>query len=86
MLRICLCLLLAVASTSVAAREVKLSAPGGESCDEQAHGKQAERSGVAAPVPSARETKVKPSVHSDAGPAGRLQSPRWHSFLPGMFR
>jgi hypothetical protein len=24
---------------------------------------------------------------SDAsGPASRLQAPRWHSFLPGMFR
>ncbi|MEG3191978.1 hypothetical protein [Lysobacter sp. D1-1-M9] len=86
MLRICLCLLLAVASTSVTAREVKLSAPGGESCDDQVHGKQADRNAAAASAPSARETKVKPSVHSDAGPAGRMQSPRWHSFLPGMFR
>ena len=30
---------------------------------------------------------ARPSVHSDAGSsAGRMQSPRWHSFLPGMFR
>ena len=85
MLRIALCLLFAVASATVAAREVKMSSPGSGACpDKQAAEKDVARRSARSAVP-ARETKVKPSVHSDV-PSGRLQSPRWHSFLPGMFR
>ncbi|KRD77295.1 hypothetical protein [Lysobacter sp. Root983] len=86
MLRICFCLLIALASASVAAREVKLSA--NESCPESASQKKdtvrANNRAVVAPTRAA-DTKAKPTVHSDAN-NGRLQSPRWHSFLPGMFR
>lgn len=86
MLRICFCLLIALASASVAAREVKLSA--NESCPESTSQKKdavrATNRATAAPTRAA-DTKAKPTVHSDAN-NGRLQSPRWHSFLPGMFR
>lgn len=81
--RICLCLLIALASATVAAREVKLSSANGGSCpDTIAGSKEPARSSARATAP-ARETKAKPSVHSDTG---NRQSPRWHSFLPGMFR
>lgn len=30
--------------------------------------------------------RSKPTVHGDVGDSNRLQSPRWHSFLPGMIR
>jgi len=86
MLRTCLCLLIALASASVAAREVKLSCPnGGNSGDRDVVVvRSPARSTAVTPV---RETKpAKPSVHSDAESGGRLQSPRWHSFLPGMIR
>ncbi|MFZ5656068.1 MAG: hypothetical protein ACOY37_03235 [Pseudomonadota bacterium] len=87
MRRICLCLLIAFASAGVGAREVKLSSPDGGSCAEadasprpakQKIGPAARASGPA------RETRTRPSLHSDSDPtSGR---PRWHSFLPGMFR
>ena len=38
--------------------------------------------------PAATPVQGKPSVRGAdaAGTANRLQAPRWHSFLPGMFR
>lgn len=87
MFRICLpllmFLLIAFSSASATAREFRLSGPGGESCPESIKDAAEPTRRKSAPV---RETKAKPSVHSDAGTSGRLQSPRWHSFLPGMFR
>lgn len=85
MLRICFCLLIALASASVAAREVKLSP--NESCPESASQKKdtVRASNRPAVAPTRTDPKAKPTVHSDAN-NGRLQSPRWHSFLPGMFR
>lgn len=85
MYRIALCLLIALASATVAAREVKLSAANGGSCPEAATEKSPNRAlnrGTAAP---ARESKAsKPSVHSDVGNPRSVN--RWNSFLPGMFR
>lgn len=91
MLRICLCLLFLSASLAVAqasAREVNKLSPN-DACSTSGAAKPAPapgqaRSGGAAP--GARDTKAKPSVHSDSDPGNRLQSPRWHNFLPGMFR
>ena len=37
--------------------------------------------------PAAAPVRTKPTVRgSDAASGSRLQAPRWHSFLPGMFR
>jgi len=85
MLRLCLCLVFVLLSAGAAAREVKMSSPNGGGCSEQAvaTAKKAPASATPAAGPAA-ETRIKPSVHSDA--PGRLSSPRWHSFLPGMFR
>lgn len=84
MLRICLCLLIALASASVAAREVKLSP--NESCPETASQKKdTVRPPTRGTAPVRGDAKSKPTVHSDEN-NGRLQSPRWHNFLPGMFR
>ena len=83
MLRTSLLLLLAMASATVAARDVKHADANG-ACSSQAE----ERATTAESprYPSAtKPTKPRPSVHGDA-PASRMQSPRWHSFLPGMFR
>jgi hypothetical protein len=85
MFRICLCLLIVVASSTSAAREIKLSSANSGSCPESiALEREAARTQPRATAP-AREAKAKPSVHSDAA-SSRMQSPRWHSFLPGMFR
>ncbi|GAA5070194.1 hypothetical protein [Lysobacter panacisoli] len=86
MFRICLCLLIVVASSTVAAREIKLSSANSGSCPEAASlARENTRATPRATAP-AREVKARPSVHSDAGTSSRMQSPRWHSFLPGMFR
>lgn len=89
--RLCLPLMCAVvvASASAGAREVKHSTPGSGACDHVADDSAARKPSsapAAADVRPAREGKARPSVHSDAPASGRLQSPRWHSFLPGMFR
>jgi hypothetical protein len=86
MFRICLFLLIAVASAGAAARDVKLSSANGGSCpDSIADDREPARASVRKSSP-ARETKAKPTVSGDAVGNGRLQSPRWNSFLPGMFR
>lgn len=83
MLRICLCLLIALASAGVAARDIKLSSANGGSCPDSVADKEPAATSTRKPP---REIRAKPSVHGDAIGNGRLQSPRWHSFLPGMFR
>lgn len=88
MVRIAFCLLVALASADLAAREVKMSSPNDSCPTAAAEGKAtdraAERKRAAAPQ---QETRVRPTEHSDApGGGGRLHSPRWHSFLPGMVR
>lgn len=85
MFRICLCLLIVVASSTVAAREIKLSSANSGSCpDSTPLVREAPRAAPRVAAPQ-REAKVRPTVHGDAT-GGRMQSPRWHSFLPGMFR
>lgn len=88
--RLCLCLLIACMSTNIAARDVKHSSPNSGSCATQSAEAAPETGASAkdrlrparatAPV---REPATRPALHSDA-PA--RPSPRWHSFLPGMFR
>ena len=83
MLRTSLLLLLVLASATVAARDVKHADANG-ACSNQVE----DRTVIAESprYPSAtRPAKSRPSVHGDA-PTSRMQSPRWHSFLPGMFR
>ena len=83
MLRTSLLLLLVLASATVAARDVKHADANGACSsqdEERAVTPEAQR------YPSAgKSAKPRPSVHGDA-PSSRLPSPRWHSFLPGMFR
>lgn len=85
MFRICLCLLIALTSAGVAARDVKMSSANGGSCPESVVDKD-EAAPTGARKAALRDAKAKPTVHSDSVGNGRMQSPRWHSFLPGMFR
>ncbi|MBB1087876.1 hypothetical protein H4F99_05155 [Lysobacter sp. SG-8] len=78
-----------IATAPVMAREIKLSGPNSGACPESASANESAdspppRAARTRPAPDA--TRAKPTVHSDAVPGGRLQSPRWHSFLPGMVR
>jgi len=100
--RALLCVLLLASSTTVAAREVRLAGPNGggggkvEQCQEIANAVEEATAKVPAkprttvttttprkPVKSAPAAR---SAGDDDGTAPRLATPRWHSFLPGMFR
>lgn len=83
MLRTSLLLMLALASATVTARDVKHASANG-ACSSQEEERAATGEIPRHPA-AAKPAKTRPSVHGDA-PASRLQSPRWHSFLPGMFR
>lgn len=84
--RFCLCLLIAFASATVAAREVKLSSPNSGSCPDQAAEAELTPKQKAQPARATtpvRESRPRAVLHSDSVPRPSL---RWHSFLPGMFR
>jgi hypothetical protein len=87
MRRIVVCLLIALASTGAAARETRLSDAEGGSCRgaQTSIVRPAERDTPALPAP-AKKTKSMPSTNGGGGDDVRLPSPRWHRFLPGMFR
>lgn len=85
MLRTCLFLLLAVAGTAAIAREPASGASGGDCVEKPVQDKEPARASTARNHGPARETRVKQAARDDA-PEPRLQAPRWHSFLPGMFR
>jgi hypothetical protein len=88
MLRLFCCLLIAIASASVAARDVKYSSPNSGACPEQAAGASAADKAklrpARAPAP-VREAKPRPALNGDSSPRS-APALRWHSFLPGMFR
>ena len=85
MLRLCICLVFFLLSAGAVAREAKMSSPDGGGCAEQSVSTSKKATPAAArATDGAGDTRIKPSVRNDA--PGRLSSPRWHSFLPGMFR
>jgi hypothetical protein len=99
--RALLCVLLLAASTTVAAREVSLAGPNGgggkiDQCQEISNAVEEATAKVPAkPRTTATATQqrkpAKPApvaraAGDDEGSAPRVPTPRWHSFLPGMFR
>ena len=91
MRRIALCLLIALASAGVAARESKLSAADDSGACSTHSSRVQDRNGVRDAVPALPPpSKAKVAPRAGGGdsdiPVGRVPSPRWHRFLPGMFR
>ncbi len=82
------CAVVITGASAAVAREVKHATPGSGACDQDASDATTRKPSTAVREDArpAREAKARPSVHGDAPTGGRLQSPRWHSFLPGMFR
>jgi len=87
MSRLLVCLLMMSACLPVLAREVRLQSANGDggSCPEAAAAEavvqpraKGKRAAIAAP------SKTKSGLHGDDGNA--VRAPRWHSFVPGMFR
>jgi hypothetical protein len=89
--RIALCLLLVCLSSAAGAREMRLQAGSDDGSCPEITAAVAEAEGPAskprAAAPAASRTKAsKPAAGRSTGDSQRVQAPRWHSFLPGMFR
>lgn len=87
------CLLLALASAGVAAREVSLQSAnsGGGTCPELAaamasNKKHTASVSITAPVAPTTRGRNRPASVRGEDTDARVAPPRWHSFLPGMFR
>jgi hypothetical protein len=94
--RSAIALLLMCACTMAAARGVPSHGAngGGGSCPEMAaakaqaeekappHAASSERGGAPTPAAGGKPASARESGNGNA----RMQAPRWHSFLPGMFR
>ena len=90
MSRTALCLLLVCACVSIDAREMRLAGANGDG------GGCPDLTAAATPDDTvekpratsqpARAKPAKPATKRATGDAGRVSTPRWHSFLPGMFR
>ena len=95
MVRLCLALLLTCACAAVYAGEVQMQTPNGETgtCpDVEATTVPTATTRKTAPAPAparAHKPAAKPATTQGGGGGDgsvRSQGPRWHSFLPGMFR
>jgi hypothetical protein len=90
MRRTVVCLLIALASAGVAAREAKLSDADG-SCPTRTQtaatrAPDRDPASMALPVKKAKPAPAPAASTGGGGDDVRLPSPRWHRFLPGMFR
>ena len=89
-----LCLLLASAGAFAEARDVQMQGPnsGGGECVEAdpdhdvIPGVDSDATTTPATRPTGRSTRAKPAGGGGDASTGSAHSPRWHSFLPGMFR
>ncbi len=79
------CILLICASTNVAARDIRMQSANGEEgvCPTTEAEAPDDAKPVATPTPAKR---VKQPTTVRGGDNNRTHGPRWHSFLPGMFR
>lgn len=80
-----------VGGQAMAGESRQLSADGSESRAEAAsagtfRGADPESEANAPATPPKRAAQSKPTAAPQAGGGNRSTAPRWHSFLPGMFR
>lgn len=90
--RLALCLLLLCFATGAQARDIPLHGPNGDggSCSDEAGAPLAAETPVkTTPAATPRHKSRTPDTlrgSSGGGGDDGLHAPRWHSFLPGMFR
>ncbi|MFC7302564.1 hypothetical protein [Cognatiluteimonas weifangensis] len=84
------CLLLLSAGAMATGRDVRLHGPNGDggSCPDATPAPATPADKPAAPAAASRNGKIKPviTVRGSGSDDGSSHTPRWHSFLPGMFR
>jgi hypothetical protein len=93
MTRIAACLLLVCVSATAAPRDIRMQGANGDGgrCPEvaAAAAEANATSGKAHPAataPAPRTKVAKPASARGESDTPRISAPRWHSFLPGMFR
>ena len=101
MSRLLLVALLLCASTSLSARDFRMEGPGssGGQCPEmeeeapeianavaEATRKPAAKQRATSTTPQRKPVKTTPTTRGQVDASARMPTPRWHSFLPGMFR
>ncbi len=87
MLRLSLCFVLFCASTTVVARDVRMQSANGEegTCPSaEAEDQSGAKPAATRIVTPAKQAKQPTTVRGNDNT--RTHGPRWHSFLPGMFR
>ncbi len=81
--------LLGACGLTLAAESRQMAADGTESCPETAAAERADDADAdpnAPATPVKRTSKAKAAAAPRASGGNRSTAPRWHSFLPGMFR
>jgi len=87
--RLMVCLLLLGASLPVIARDAITDVAADTPCQPAASAPQAAPSldtGAARRAPAASASKTRPAASGGGEVEAPVRGPRWHSFLPGMFR
>jgi hypothetical protein len=91
-IRLALTLLLLCASLPLAARDIRMmgaNGDGGGSCQDDAVAQDDDTVRPASAKPTThvvKPVKAKPGERRASDSVGDIRPPRWHSFLPGMFR
>jgi len=89
-LRLALCLLLLCASLPLVARDMPLLSAHDSGCTDDTATQEDEIAIRPASTKPATHTvkpvKAQPGVRHAGDSVGEIRPPRWHSFLPGMFR
>ena len=87
MSRIALCLILICLCTAASAREMRQGAGSDDgSCPEIAAAVAEAEANAPVSKPRGATPAVRNKSSKARGDTQRVQAPRWHSFLPGMFR
>ena len=93
MTRLASCLLLLCLAAGAQARDIRMHGPngdGGGSCSDESSTPLANllpaKAAPAAPLHRAGKPKAPTALRSGGDDSTGMHAPRWHSFLPGMFR
>ena len=88
-IRLALCLLLLCASLPLVARDMPLLSAHDSGCTDdttQDDDEAVRPAGTKPATHTVKPVKAQPGLRHGGDNVGEIRPPRWHSFLPGMFR